>query len=99
MKAAAAKRLLFVWLGLSGISVLQLWFSSPGSGNVLTPSHAITFGVIALALVKVRFIIREFMEVRHAPALLMRLTDFWLVFTAVALLGTYSIGMALAPGG
>ena len=96
MNTAAAKRLLIVWLGLSGISILQLWFSS--SGQVLTPSYLITFAVIALSLVKVRFIIREFMEVRHAPALLMRLTDLWLLFTAVALLGTYSVGMALATG-
>lgn len=95
MNTPAEKRLLVVWLALSGVSLLQLWVSSPGIGQALAPSYAITIGVIVLALVKVRFIIREFMEVRYAPALLMRLTDLWLLFTAVALLGTYSVGMAL----
>ena len=38
---------------------------------------------------------REFMEVRQAPALLRRLTDVWLLFTAVALLGTYCVGLML----
>jgi hypothetical protein len=96
MKTAAATRLFIVWLGLSGVSMLQLWFSPPGGPEVPAPSYAITFAVIVLALVKVRFIVREFMEVRHAPALLMRLTDLWILLSAVALLGTYCIGMTLS---
>ncbi len=100
MIAAARTRLCIVWLGLSGMSILQLWFGSSGAQNAGAPSFAITFAVIALALVKVRLIIREFMEVRHAPALLRWMTDLWLVLSAVALLGTYVIGMANAdmPG-
>ena len=46
-----------------------------------------------IALVKVRIIFREFMEVRHAPVLLGRLTDLWVVLTAVSLLGSYFIGL------
>ena len=44
------------------------------------------------------FIIREFMEVRHAPVLLCRLTDLWVVLTGVSLLGSYFVGMALSAG-
>ncbi len=95
MNLNAGQRLLLVWLGLSVISVLQLWLGAGGGEAVPTPSAVITFGVIGMALVKVRFIVREFMEVRHAPALLGRLTDAWLALTAVALLGTYVAGMAL----
>jgi hypothetical protein len=51
-----------------------------------------------IALVKVRVIMREFMEVRHAPALLCRLTDLWVVLTGVSLLGAYFVGMALSTG-
>ena len=47
-----------------------------------------------IALVKVRVILREFMEVRHAPGLLCRLTDLWVAFAGVSLLGCYLIGAA-----
>ena len=83
------KRLLVVWIGLSLVSVLQLWLSSTNSEEGLTPNAGITVGVIAMALVKVRFIVWEFMEVRHAPPLLCRLTDAWIAITAAALLGVY----------
>ena len=45
-----------------------------------------------MALIKVRIIFREFMEVRHAPLLLCRLTDLWVVLTGVILLGCYLVG-------
>jgi hypothetical protein len=47
-------------------------------------------------LIKVRIIMREFMEVRGAPLVLRRLTDFWVVLMAVALLGVYFAGKAVA---
>jgi hypothetical protein len=96
MKSRFERRLFIVWIGLLSISVLQLWLSSFSSHGPSTPNATLTFGVIAMALIKVRFIIREFMEVRHAPVLLSRLTDIWLLITALALLGTYSVGMVLA---
>ena len=51
---------------------------------------------ICFALIKVRIIIREFMEVRNAPQVLRRLTDFWILLMAVALLGVYFAGLAVA---
>ena len=48
-----------------------------------------------IALVKVRIIFREFMEVRSAPVLLCRLTDAWVVLIGVSLLGCYFIGMQI----
>ena len=51
-----------------------------------------------IALVKVRIIFREFMEVRHAPVLLGRLTDLWLVVTGVSLLGCYFVGHGVLDG-
>jgi len=95
MDSRANRRLLLVWLGLSTITILQWGLSSSTTQEVLIPNAAVTFGVIAMALVKVRFIVREFMEVRHAPALLCRLTDAWIALTALALLGTYFVGMGL----
>jgi hypothetical protein len=60
--------------------------------RALVPNAAITSSAIAIALVKTRIIFREFMEVRHAPALLRHLTDAWLLLTAVSVLGAYFAG-------
>ena len=48
-----------------------------------------------IALIKVRIIFREFMEVRNAPVLLCRLTDAWVVLIGARLLGCYFVGMPL----
>jgi hypothetical protein len=56
----------------------------------------VSVSAIVIALVKVRIIFREFMEVRHAPVLLRRLTDAWVVLIAVCLLGSYFVGSAIA---
>jgi hypothetical protein len=50
---------------------------------------------ISLALVKVRIIMRQFMEVRDAPRVLRGLTDAWIAVMAVALIGAYVVGRAL----
>ena len=84
-----ATRLAIVWLLLSLISAASLLVGETGS---LKASTAVTVSVIAIALVKVRIIMREFMEVRHAPPLLNRLTDLWLALTGTSLLGIYLFG-------
>lgn len=98
VKAGFERRLLFVWLGLSAITVSQLFVGSAGDRASLTPNAFVTSSAIVLALVKVRIVFREFMEVRHAPARLCRLTDAWVVLTGAVLLGCYFIGTALANG-
>ena len=92
------KRLIFVWLALSAITLAQLALASLGGQHALTPNAAVTSSAIVIALIKVRVIIREFMEVRHAPVLLCRLTDLWMVVTGVSLLGSYFVGMAHSTG-
>ena len=86
------KRLLFVWLALSAITLVQLALGSLGERDSLTPNVGVTSSAIVIALIKVRVIIREFMEVRHAPVLLCRLTDLWVALTGVSLLGFYFVG-------
>jgi len=93
MDARVNRRLVLVWWALSTITVLGWWLSSLSGRAVFVPNPVITFGVIALALVKVRLIMQEFMEVRHAPKLLSRLTDTWLVLTGTVLIGTYLVGL------
>jgi len=92
VNAGFEKRLLVVWLVLSAMTIAQLGVGSVDRQAALTPNAAITSSAILLALIKVRIIFRQFMEVRHAPVLLCRLTDLWLVITGVTLLGCYFVG-------
>jgi hypothetical protein len=96
VSAATNKRLLIVWLVLSSITLgYAVLDHSVDDGAVLKASAVISVSAILIAVIKVRIIFREFMEVRRAPALLCRLTDAWVVIMAVSLLGSYFIGMAV----
>jgi hypothetical protein len=64
--------------------------------GVLGASTFATIAAISLALIKVRIIMREFMDVRHAPRILRRLTDALVVVMAASLVGTYVVGRAVA---
>ncbi len=95
MNARPGRRLLIVWLILSAITLGYLALDrSADNQGIHRASSFVTTTAILLALVKVRFIFREFMEVRNAPALLCRLTDLWVVLIGAALLGSYFIGLA-----
>ncbi|MDT5257602.1 MAG: hypothetical protein QOD10_2682 [Mycobacterium sp.] len=88
------KRLLVVWVVLASLTLSYLWIDHL-VGATLRASAVVTSGVIVIAVIKVRIIFREFMEVRQAPALLCRLTDAWVILIAVSLLGCYFAGMAI----
>ena len=87
------KRLLVAWLVLASLTLSYLWLDH--THGSLRPSALVTPTVIVIAVVKVRIIFREFMEVRQAPALLRRLTDAWVILIAVTLLTTYVAGMTV----
>jgi hypothetical protein len=90
------KRLLVVWLVLALLTVSYPWIDQLADRNgVLHASAILTVVAIVIAVVKMRIIFREFMEVRHAPPLLARLTDLWVVLIALALLGSYFAGLAV----
>ena len=91
------KRLLVVWVVLALLTLSYLWIdhSSQDQAGSLRASAVVTSGVIVIALIKVRIIFREFMEVRNAPVLLCRLTDAWVILIAVGLLGSYFTGVAI----
>jgi hypothetical protein len=96
MQARFNTRLLVVWLVLCALTLVYLVLDhSTQHDGVLTASAVVTTVAIVIALIKVRIIFREFMEVRHAPVLLCWLTDAWLVIMAVSLLGGYFAGVEL----
>ena len=88
------KRLLVVWVVLASFTLAYLGIDHSVDGS-LKASPVVTSSVIVIALIKVRIIFREFMEVRQAPALLCRLTDAWVILIAASLLGTYFVGMQI----
>ena len=95
MSTTFNKRLLIVWLILTSMTLAYVWMDHTADQNgTLRASTVVTVSAIVIALIKVRIIFREFMEVRHAPALLCRLTDAWVVLIAVCLLGSYFVGSA-----
>ena len=97
VKHRSKKRLFGVWLILVTISLGYLWIDHVAKRRgIPIASTVVTVFAICFALIKVRIIMREFMEVRSAPRVLRRLTDFWVLLMAVALLGVYFAGMALA---
>lgn len=97
MSTTFNKRLLIVWVILSSMTLVYVWLDhSVDQGGTLKASTVVTVSVIVIALIKVRIIFREFMEVRHAPTLLRRLTDGWVVLIGVCLLTSYFVGSAIA---
>jgi hypothetical protein len=97
MSATLNKRLMIVWLVLSSMTFAYVWLDdSADDDGILRASTIVTVSAIVIALSKVRIIFREFMEVRHAPVLLRRLTGAWVLIIGVCLLGSYFIGSALA---
>lgn len=97
MRTLFDRRLFVVWLILVAISVSYLWIDHTAEHQgAPSASNVVTVSAICLALVKVRIIMREFMEVRGAPRLLCRLTDLWVLVMGVAMLGVYLAGRAIA---
>ncbi|MGX9792897.1 cytochrome C oxidase subunit IV family protein [Mycobacterium sp. MMS18-G62] len=97
MSGTFNKRLAIVWLVLTAMTLAYVWLDrSADHDGVPQASTVVTVSAIVIALIKVRIIFREFMEVRHAPAWLCRLTDAWVVLIAVCLLGSYFVGTAVA---
>ena len=95
MHTQANRRPLIILLILSAITLGYLALDrSADDHGAFRASSVVTTIAILLALVKVRFIFREFMQVRNAPALLCRLTDLWVLLIGAVLLASYFSGLA-----
>ncbi|KWX24383.1 prokaryotic cytochrome C oxidase subunit IV family protein [Mycolicibacterium wolinskyi] len=79
------RRITVVWATLCVVTVVSWWL---GHGAAVA-SVPITVSVVALAAIKCRLIIREFMEVRTAPAWLRFGTDAWLAALSATVLAIY----------
>jgi hypothetical protein len=88
MRTAVVSRIDYVWLLLSALTIAS-WGLAVARDDGLRARLPVTLGVIALAMVKGRMIMQQFMEVRTAPQWLRRFTDIWLVTMWAALLAIY----------
>jgi hypothetical protein len=97
MNPAPRNRLTIAWLVVVAVTLVYLAIDeSAAEGGAARASTAASITAIALALVKLRIILREFMDVRHAPRTLRTATDALVVVMGVSLLGTYLVGRAVA---
>lgn len=88
------KRLAAVCLLLTGVTLLSWWLGNSHGHHAFTLNAGITLGVILIAALKVRVIVWEFMELKHAPVKMQRVADASLGFITTTLLTLYFVGLA-----
>ena len=86
LKGTVTSRITWTWALLSALTMVS-W--ALAATRRFTPSTAVTIVVLAIAAVKTRTVIRQFMEVRVAPRWLRRATDAWLAVLMAAIIGLY----------
>ena len=85
MNISTQSRLLFFWGVLTAITLIAWWIGAHHADTTLHPEAAVGLSAMAITLIKVRVIIREFMDVRHAPSKLKYITDAWLVIFIICM--------------
>lgn len=82
----AERRLAVIWAAMVVITLVSYAAGQSGIHHAVAGIAA----VVALALIKVRFVLLDFMDVRHAPLLLRSVLEVWVVG-----LGLFLIFLAL----
>jgi hypothetical protein len=97
MNPSAEKRLAVALIVVVVVTLIYIVIDrSVDDHGVLGASTVASVAAITLALAKLRIIMREFMDVRHAPKILRTMTDALVIAMGIALLGTYLVGRAIA---
>lgn len=82
MTALLRSRITLVWAFLVGLTVMSF---SVGDAFGLGEARASGVLIIVVALIKVRLVILDFMEIRHAPAWMRGVGEAWIILTAIVL--------------
>ena len=97
MNLPAERRLTVALVVVVAVTLVYLVIEDATDDHgVVRASTVASLAAIGLALAKLRIIVREFMDVRHAPRVLRILTDALVATMGVLLVGTYLIGRAIA---
>ncbi len=89
MEKALHHRITIVWFGLVLATLVSWTLSSEHVFNSTGARTLTTMAVLAVALVKVRYIGLDFMELRHAPRALRLVLEIWLMGVYALLAGLY----------
>ena len=81
------KPVTIVWAALMLATCATTWLLSK---NSVTPEVA-TVGIVLIAAVKVRLVMRHFMEVRRAPVALRLVCDGWLLAVTALIMTVYLV--------
>ncbi len=65
-----------IWLLLLAITALAAWL---GATPTVRDERYLGAAIIALAFVKIRFVILDFMEIRHAPLVMRLACEAWVL--------------------
>ena len=87
MKTLFLNRISLVWLVLVGVTMLA-WAAGHGAVDDLDLARA---AVIGVAFFKVRCVILDFMEIRHAPVAMRVIGEIWTVTVCAVLIALYII--------
>jgi hypothetical protein len=87
MRRLFLNRLSLVWLILVGVTALS-WEAGHGALSDLDLARA---AVIGVAFFKVRYVILDFMEIRHAPVAMRMVGEIWAVSVCAVLIGLYVV--------
>jgi Prokaryotic Cytochrome C oxidase subunit IV len=86
-------RLTLIWLLLVGATLVSVEFFS-GIFSAGDPRAAAVV-VMIVAFVKVRFVGRDFMELRSAPTLAQRIFDGWVAIVCSAMIAIYLLRISV----
>jgi heme/copper-type cytochrome/quinol oxidase subunit 4 len=81
--SAFRERVTWVWLGLIVLTCVTTWGLSK---DLFSPAVAVV-GIFAIAAVKVRYVMLDFMELRHAPIPVRAAFEAWPIVVTVMILG------------
>lgn len=97
MNLSAERRLTVALVVVVAATLIYLVIDDATDDHGVTHANTVaSLAAIGLALVKLRIIVREFMDVRHAPRLLRTITDALIATMGVLLVGTYLVGKTIA---
>ncbi|TXG95312.1 MAG: hypothetical protein E6R10_00185 [Rhodocyclaceae bacterium] len=88
MKTLADKRTTIAWTLLM-LGTLATW--AMGAAGLTGPWVALA--ILAIAFVKGRLVILDFMELRHAPLMWRLILEGWMVFVSALILIAYGLSL------
>ncbi len=86
MKALLLSRVTAVW-GLLIVATMLSWQLGHGVG--FDDARLAGTAILIVTFIKVRFVIRDFMEIGHAPRWMQRIGDGWIVLIMALLVGLF----------